>query len=194
MRETPKKIIELPEPKEVIDAVRGTDIELPAMLAMWLSLSVSEIRGIQVSAIKDGCLTIKESVVQVDGIAVSKENMKAFERTRMHRIPPYILGLIERTDAWKDGAGYIELRSGKAITCRFQRVISKAGLPHMRFHDLRHMSASVMKMLDIPDTYAMERGGWKTDNTLKRVYQHTFSKERLAVDAKVDSYFESLLK
>ncbi len=101
--------------------------------------------------------------------------------------------LIENTDAWKKGDGYIEMRSDKAIYSRFVRVIKKAGLPHMRFHDLRHLSASIMVALGIPDLYAMERGGWKTRHTLNKVYQHTFSQERQAVDAKVDEYFNSLL-
>ena len=188
-----KNILELSPAQNVINAVRGTNVELPVLLAVWLSLSMSEIRGIQISAIRNGTLTIKESVVQVDGKAVSKKATKAYERTRMHAIPPYIMNLIEHTDAWKQGSGYIEVRSGKAVTNRFQRVIKNAGLPHMRFHDLRHLNASVMVALGVPDLYAMERGGWKTKSTLNRVYQHTFSAERQAVDQKIDSYFESLL-
>jgi len=188
-----KNIVELSPAKDVLDAVKGTNVELPVLLAVWLSLSMSEIRGIQVSAIRNGFLTIKESVVQVEGRAISKKATKAYERTRVHAIPPYIMGLIEQTKAWKAGKGYIELRSGKAVTNRFQRVIEKAGLPHMRFHDLRHLNASVMVALGVPDLYAMERGGWKTKSTLNRVYQHTLSAERQAVDKKIDQYFESLL-
>ena len=97
------------------------------------------------------------------------------------------------TKTCQDGRGYIELRSGKAVTNRFLRVITNAGLPHMRFHDLRHLNASVMVALGVPDLYAMERGGWKTKSTLNRVYQQTFSAERQAVDQKIDQYFESLL-
>ena len=59
----------------------------------------------------------------------------------------------------------------------------------MRFHDLRHLKVA----LGVPDLYAMERGGWKTKSTLNRVYQHTLSAERQALDQKIDQYFESLL-
>lgn len=190
----PKKFIELPPVEDVLKAIKGTDIELPAMLAMWLSLSASEIRGIKVDAIKDGVLTIKESVVQVDGVAVHKNATKAYERTRRLAAPPYIMGLIEKTDAYKNGFGYIETRSGKAITCRFQRVLKNAGVDRMTFHQLRHMNASIMALLNVPTKYAQERGGWKTDYTMKRVYQHTFSKERDAVDRTIDSFFEERLK
>ena len=35
----PKKILELPTAQQVRDAIRGKDIELPALIAMWLSCS-----------------------------------------------------------------------------------------------------------------------------------------------------------
>ena len=41
------KIKDLPEPQEIIDAVRGTDVELPVILAIWLGLGMSEVRGIR---------------------------------------------------------------------------------------------------------------------------------------------------
>ena len=56
------------------------------------------------------------------------------------------------------------------------------------------MNASVMLMLGVPDKYAMERGGWSTPNTLKAVYQHTFSEERKRVDDQINGFFDSLLR
>ena len=189
-----KKFIELPPVEDVIRAVKGTDVELPALLAMWLSLSMSEIRGIKVDAIKDGVLTIRESVVDVNNIAVHKDATKAYDRTRRLAIPKYIMGLIQRTDAYKLGEGYVETRSGNAVTARFRRVLKAADVPYMTFHQLRHMNASVMAALGIPNLYAQERGGWSTDHTLKRVYQHTFSDERMKVDRIVDTFFEDKIK
>lgn len=58
------------------------------------------------------------------------------------------------------------------------------------FHQLRHMNASIMAMLNVPEKYAQERGGWKTPHTMKRVYQHTFSQERQNVDRQIDEFFE----
>lgn len=56
------------------------------------------------------------------------------------------------------------------------------------------MNASIMLMLGVPDKYAMERGGWATNTTLKAVYQHTFSDERKSVDDKINGFFEDLLR
>ena len=105
-----------------------------------------------------------------------------------------IMDMIEKTDAYKQGEGYIETRSVTAIGCRFRRVLAKAGVPHMTFHQLRHMNASVMAALNVPEKYAQERGGWKTPHTMKRVYQHTFSREREVVDKTIDNFFEGVLK
>lgn len=70
----------------------------------------------------------------------------------------------------------------------------KNNIPHITFHDLRHVNASVMHLLGIPDKYAMERGGWKTEKTMKAVYQNVFSDERLKVDKKVNTYFEDIVE
>ncbi len=186
-----KKRKELLEPQIVMQLVYGTEIELPVLLAMWLSLRMSEVLGIKKSTdIKDGYLTINQVKVYADGKYIVKEIGKTYDSKRRLQLPPYILSLI---DAVPDNQEYLVTLSGQAIYKRFTRLVERNGLGHMTFHDLRHINASVMAMLGIPDKYAMERGGWSTDEVLKNTYQHTFSKERQAVDMKIDAYFEGCL-
>lgn len=187
-----KTFKDLPEPSEVISAVKGTDIELPALLAMWLSLTASEIRGIKVSSIRNGILTIDETVVQVDGKAVHKKAGKAYDRNRRLKIPAYVMDLIKNTDSWHSGEGYIEPRSGKALSSRFTRVMKNAGYD-MRFHDLRHLFASVGSRLNISQKVLQEMGGWSNPQTLTNVYQHTFETDRKKSEKAIDKYFNSLL-
>lgn len=195
-----KKIVELPSVEDIIKAIQGTEIELPCMLAIWLSYSMSEVRGIKISSISDdGYVTIKGVVVDVDGKPTQKDKTKALARTRKTKLPDYILNLIKEQETYKSAKetgedGYLITMSGKGIYNRFLTIQKHAGLPHTRFHDLRHMNASIMLKLGIPDKYAMERGGWITTHTLKKVYQHTFSDERIAVDDKIDSYFEEIMQ
>ena len=163
------------------------------MLAMWLSFTMSEVRGIRVCDINNGIMTINQVVVDVRGMPVAKAAGKEYDRNRALAVPPYIMRLIEDTPAWQDGDGYIITASGESIRGRFRRLCAKADVD-ITFHDLRHVNASVMLQLNIPDKYAMERGGWKTDTTMKRVYQETFSRERKNVDALVDSYFDDVTK
>lgn len=187
-----KTFRDLPEPAEVIKAVKGTDIELPALLAMWLSLTASEIRGIKVSSIRNGILTIDETIVQVDGQPVHKKAGKAYDRNRRLKIPKYIMDLIGKTDAWSNGEGYIEPRSGKALSSRFTRIMQKYGY-EMRFHDLRHIFASVGSRLNISQKVLQEMGGWSNPQTLTNVYQHTFESDRKKSENAIDRYFNDLL-
>ena len=174
-------------PAQIFALVKGTEIELPVLLAVWLGLSMSEIRGIRTDAISDGILTIDRTVVDVDGERVEKSKTKAYDRTRRLKLPPYILDLIQQQNA----DGYIIRRTGKAIYNRWIAMQRRAGYdPPMRFHDLRHLNASIMLALGVPDKYAMERGGWSTPYVMKSVYQHTFDAEREIIDRRVDEYMQ----
>lgn len=187
------KVKDLPSPDVIMSVVKDTEIELPVLLAMWLSFSLSEIKGLKKSSIKDGYITINEVVVMVNREAIRKEQAKTFTRTRRHQIPEYIQVLINKAIADNVDIEELVTLSGHAIYSRFKRLLAKNNIPHMSFHDLRHVNASVMAMLRIPDKYAMERGGWKSDNVMKKVYTHTFSDEREKVDLIIDGYFEKTL-
>ena len=51
-----------------------------------------------------------------------------------------------------------------------------------------------MLMIGVPNKYAMECGGWSTDNVLKSVYQQAFSSERIKVDKMIDDYFNGIIE
>jgi len=177
---------ELIPPEEIFEAVKDTDIELPALLAMWLSLSMSEIRGLTKSkSIRKNKLYIVETIVDVKGKPVRKAGGKEEKRPRAFDIPPYLKKLLDAVDG-----DIIEPRSGHAVYMRFQRVLEQAGLPKMKFHALRHINASIMADIGIPSPIAQERGGWKTDSTMKAVYTHTFDASRRSADKRIDEYFE----
>ncbi len=185
-----KEIRTMPEPEEIIRIVKGTEIELPCLLAIWLGMRMSEIRGLRKSDIKNGCIVIQNSIVTVDGQQIEKEQTKTYDSTRIADLPEYIQKLIDNVEG-----EYITELSGQAIYKRFIRIQQKNGIePTIRFHDLRHMNASVMLKLNVPDKYAMERGGWATTSTLKSVYQHTFSAEREIVNRTVNDYFNKIVK
>ena len=184
-----KKNKEYPMPQLVMDMVRGTEIELPCLLALWLSFTMSEIRGLRWTDIHNGCIYIDRVMVDVGSVPTVKENAKTQTRIRKHMIPPYIQQLL---DQQPHDSEYIVPMNHAQIYHRFMRMCEKNHLD-ITFHDLRHLNASVMLALGVPEKYAMERGGWKTPNVMKNVYQHTFSEQRRLVDQQVNSYFEQYI-
>ncbi len=185
------KIKNLPTAAQVIRMVRGTDIELPCMLALWLSLRVSEVRGLQFGDLKDGVLTIQRSKLYLGGEDVVRDVNKTFTSTRQLVLPEYLIKLIAAVPHQSDEE-YIVPVNYQIIRKHLKKLVDANGYT-LTFHDLRHLNASVMLALGIPDKYAMERGGWATNTTLKSVYQHTFDEERRKVDEKIDGFFNELL-
>ena len=184
-----RRIRSLPLPQEIYKAVKDTELELPVLLAMWLSFTESEIRGLTKSKSIDGdYITIREVLVVVDGVDVRKEMAKQETRNRRHKMPGRIKDLINQVDN-----DIIVPFTPRQIYHRFSKALSDHGLDHISFHDLRHVNASLMAMLRIPDKYAQERGGWKTDHVMKTVYMETFSEEREKVDELIDEYFEGFM-
>jgi integrase len=96
------------------------------------------------------------------------------------------------------GAGepeeYVVTMPAQTITKKLKRYVERSCGKAVTFHELRHINASVMHMLGVPDKYAMERGGWSTDGVLKSVYQHTFDTKRREIDRQINDYFTGLLK
>lgn len=186
-----QRSVELPTVEVVLDLVRGSEIELPVLLAMWLSFSMSEIRGLTKSGSisKDGkYISINQVMVVVDNQDLVKPDAKVPTRKRTHRIPGHIKKLIDAVPG-----DVLVPMTPNAIYKRWVRLQKGAGLDPVSFHDLRAVSASVMALLRVPDKYAQERGGWKTDTVMKRTYMQTFSPERVKVDDTIDKYFEQHL-
>lgn len=184
------QIPKLPEAEQVFDAVKGTSIELAVLLAMWLSFSMSEIKGLKRSSIDGDYIQIDQVMVKVGTQHIEKELAKVDTRIRRHRIPPYIARLI---DALPKNQEYLVPYTANILNHRLKKCLMAKGYREISFHKLRHINASTMALLQVPQKYAQERGGWKTPDTMEKVYQHTFDKERVAVDNMIDDYFNDIV-
>lgn len=61
----------------------------------------------------------------------------------------------------------------------FTKIIKKNGLEHIRFHDLRHTSASVLIHKGINFKVVSERLGHSSINITFDIYTHTFDKDKI---------------
>lgn len=187
-----KTEIQIPTMDEInflAEKARGTQFELPFLLATWMGLRTSEIRGLTWDCIDGDTLHVKQAMVEGENGAVLKTT-KSYSGNRKIRMPPYIKELLDR-QPHKDE--YIIHYTRNALYNHLRRMCDRYGLPHYRFHDLRHVQASVMLALGVPDKYAMERMGHASTNMLKTVYQHTMKSKSDEVADAVDKYFEENL-
>lgn len=75
------------------------------------------------------------------------------------------------------------------ISRKFPEFLAKYNLPHIRYHDLRHLNASVLLMY-IPVTDVSEHLGHSNTNTTTRIYAHSLMKEKNKVADTMDNIFK----
>lgn len=181
-------ILEPDELRVMLKAIEGTSAEIPILIALFLGLRRSEIMALKPEDFDQERMLLrisKAKVYDTDNNIVEKRT----KTTRSKRVLPVPKYLGDKMKATSNFYPCHPNTPGKVLT----RVCKENGLPHMRLHDLRHQNASVMLALGVADKYAMERGGWSSNKTLKNIYQHTIRSERQIVDDMVNSYFESLV-
>lgn len=170
---------------KILKAAQGDAIELPILMALWLGMRLSEIRGLKYKDIKKGRIHICRAVVDdKDGEAIEK-GTKTYSGDRWLDLPDYIANLIPPGEPNE----YIVKLSGQAIYKRFSRLLEKAGVEHCRFHDLRRANAAAMIRLGIDSKYAQQRNGWSTDYMYKQVYAYTMPDRMSEVNDAVNNYF-----
>ena len=180
---------DLPTSNDVMQAIHGDLVELPVLLALCLCLRVSEVRGIRKDAVHGNFLSIERVIVTVSGQHIEKELLKTDSSRRIEELPDFLREMILNAPT-----EYATELTGQAIYKRFTRRMQDAGFPNVRFHDLRHISASDMHSHGIPDRVAAERGGWSGTQTMRQVYQHTFSADRKSADKIMNERYSEMFK
>lgn len=182
--------VRIPTEDEIIkiwDAAKGSRYELPILLGSWLGLRMSEIRGIKKSDLKDGYLHIQRAVVRGENGSTEKKT-KTTSGDRWIKCPDEIAEMIRKVES----DSYICDCYDTTLYSGFISICKKAGVEPCRFHDLRHFAASEAHFLGVPDKYAMQRMGHKTDNMLKTVYQHTMRDKEKVFANLIDSHMSEL--
>lgn len=179
---------------KILNACKGKSVEIPIILAVSLGLRRSEICGLKWDNIDfdNNTITIKNTIVMGEHGNVEKPNPKSYAGNRTLKMPTL---LREKLEAIKppvlDDSKIIKI-NGQRIYKNFIKILGSLGLPHMRFHDLRHFNASVMLSLNVPNKYAAKRMGHSTEDMLKKVYQHLSERKTDEITETINSYFDNL--
>ncbi len=173
--------------KKILEAVSGTDIELPVNLALRCGLRISEVCGLKWENVFDDYILIDNVIVSFGKDKIEK-SPKSNAGTRKLPITPDIKALIDKQPHIND---YVYQKNAKAIESAFRKLLKRKNIPHCRFHDLRHGFASSMAAMGIPERYAMSMGGWDTSKVLHEIYEQTFTDLQFEYARKIDDYFKN---
>lgn len=188
----PKKEKEIPyipiesDIQQIIEYFKQNDIEMlkSVYLAAFGTLRRSEICGLMGNDISGNVIHVHSAVVMDDSANWVKKNTKTSSSDRYIPLPEFVINILPQN-------GNVVSITPSQISSRFNCALKKLCIPHFRFHDLRHYSASIMHALGIPDQYIMQRGGWSSDGVLKAVYRNTMDDYTEKFSNQINKYFEN---
>jgi len=174
----------------LLETIEGHRLEPLIVLALATGLRQGEILGLSWTDVDldSGTLTVRKSLQRIDGERQLVEP-KTDRSRRTLTIPSSALRLLRghqdaqeelrraAGDAWTDTGLVFTTSTGRPldgpnVTRYFQRLVKAAGLPHMRFHDLRHACASFLLAEGASMRVVMEQLGHSQISMTMNTYSH----------------------
>jgi integrase len=195
-----------PEQARQLDAAKGDRFEAIFTVALSLGLRLGEIIGLrwQDVDLNAGTLTVNQTIYRVRGKGVIAAAPKTERSRRTLHLPESVVSALrshrarqlqERLAAgrdWKDTGLVFASRVGTPVDQRnlfraFKALLAKAGLPDVRFHDLRHSAASLLLAQGVPMRAVMELLGHSSISTTADIYSHVMPAMMREVADKMDA-------
>lgn len=194
-----RKFYDMNQVNELLSCLENECIKYRALIT--LALDSGARRG-EISALRwndidfeTGALKIDNSLKVVKGV-VDEKRAKTNSSNRIIILSQATLDIMKQYKEWQDN--YI-LEMGKnwkgtnriftsengehmnPSTCYkiFTKITKKYGLEHIRFHDLRHTSASVQIHKGVNIKAVSQRLGHSNINITSEIYAHTFESDKL---------------
>ena len=139
------------EAQAVISAFLGSPLYPAVVLALYYGLRRSEVLGLRWQAVDftGNTITIDHTVVK-NLTTEAKDSTKTQASQRAFQLLPEVREMLQEHRRNAHQGEYVLTRENgeplrpDSLTRGFQRVLKRAGLPAMRFHDLRHSTASIL--------------------------------------------------
>ena len=190
-KEEPKgKFMTAEEANQMLEAFRGHELQPLVYITLYYGLRRSEVLGLKWDAIDfdNNTIKIQHTVVKQSTI-IAKDTTKSFSSRRTYpmldEVREVLLSIREKQKqnreffgdtyvesdyvfVWSDGKPY----RPDYITRTFQKVLEKHGLPRLRFHDIRHSTASILYDKGWPLKDISEWIGHADLSTTGNIYTH----------------------
>lgn len=183
-------------------------MELPIMLAALCGLRRGEVCALRWCDIdlKKNTLRVERSLCRVNGEIVIKLP-KSDTSIREIQMPSIVNKTIKKhyktmlENKIKYGDNYSsedflisnelgEFMDPDYLSHSFSLTLEKAGLEHIRYHDLRHTNATIMLTQGVPLKVASERLGHSTINITADLYSHVTRDLDKEASERIDGIFD----
>lgn len=206
-KEPDRRFLSPSEGRQLLDSMEDDRLACLWTVALAIGLRQGEALGLQWSDIDldDGSVTVRHALQRVDSQLrlVEPKSASAFRSIplpsvalaglRGHRARQMRERLVAGA-AWRDSDFVFTTTIGTPLDSRnvtrlFQRRLERAGLPRMRFHDLRHSCASLLLAQGVPARVVMEILGHSQISLTMNTYAHVLPSLQRDAAELMDSVF-----
>ncbi|WP_105618650.1 site-specific integrase [Vallitalea okinawensis] len=205
-------IYEGEETRQLLEAVRGTDLEVPINLLVGLGLRRGELLGLRWKDVDfdNKRVHIRQNLIQLQNTKLHFKEPKTESSIREIALSNTLVKLLRQQyvkicenklrfgEEYKDHDLVICKENGEpmnpnSFSQKFRRKLKREGLRHIRVHDLRHTNATLMLDAGISPKVAQERLGHASIATTMDIYSHvTSSLEQEAAKKLEESVFSKI--
>jgi integrase len=173
----------------LLSLVKDTIDEIYIILAGCLGLRRGEVMGLKWEDID-----FQEKIIHIRRTKVKAGKHGIIEKEPKNKTSIRSISVNQRTidilRAWRkknlDSVYVVNKYNPNTYSEHFKRLLEKHGLPHTRFHDLRHFAATFMLKEGISDKVTSERLGHSSTVTTREIYQHVLEEMDREAAAKLD--------
>ena len=178
------------EARKFIGHISGHRLEALFLVTMTLGLRQSEVLGLTWGDVdlEGGTLSVRRSLQRYGG-EYHLDEVKTVRSRRTLTLPDQLIEVLRahrdrqsfeaRSKKWKGAAwGLVFCRedgyplSGGVVTHTFQDLLTEAGVPKVRFHDLRHGAATYLVAAGVPMRVVMAQLGHSQMAITSDLYAH----------------------
>jgi integrase len=200
---TPKQV------RQFLTSIKGDRLYAAFLLELGTGLREGELFALRWQDIdfKNGVLTVRQTLTRVKGQPVFKEP-KTEKSRRTVPIPQDILSELKVHRArqaqeklllgpmYQDKDLVFATVDGRPLEKRsflrhFEDLLAKSGLPHVRFHDLRHTYATLLLQAGEHPKVVQELLGHAQISTTLDIYSHVLPELKQAAAAKLNKLLSS---
>ena len=192
------------EMQKMFEALRGTKLELPVLVAAFYGFRRGEVLGLKWDAIdfERGTISVIRTVttITLDGKHTEIEQQSAKTKSSLRTLPligsfrEYFMQVKEAQELNRqicgncynheyDGFVFVdemgERMRANYLTSAFPKFLESHGLRRMRFHDLRHSCASLLLANGVPLKHIQEWLGHSDFTTTANIYAHLDYKSKI---------------
>jgi len=175
----------------LLEAAKGHHLEALLTMALVTGMRQGELFALrwQDIDVEGASVHVRRTVLPIPGRGYVEHEPKTAKSRRKIRLPQFVMEALKKQrlhieamhlkagNTWRESdlvfpsycGGFIDKGNFHAV---FQKLLKVAGLPHKRFHDLRHSTATILLTMGVHPKIVQEILGHSTISMTMDTYSH----------------------